>query len=46
MASNPNRLELMRRAKARKVTALRRTVSEGLRQLVAELPGTRARRPR
>jgi hypothetical protein len=45
MASNPDRLELMCRAKSRKVTALRKKLSESLRQLFAELPGARARRP-
>lgn len=45
MASNPNRLELMRRAKLRKVDALRRKISESLRQLVGDLPATRSRPP-
>lgn len=44
MSSNPDRLELMRRAKQRKVAALRRKIADSLRQLVAELPARSQRR--
>lgn len=46
MAANPDRLEQMRRAKLRKVEALRRRLAQGLKNLVPDWPSASGRRPR